>query len=652
MRNLVYKKIVNEVMVEMESQSCYFRKIMSYCIKAQKSYREVKNLVHYELMHKDQKCGTLSIDEKIGRITGYHDENNKLSPYLGTADCRKIQQWWELRAVPASRTTMQKVIRAAGCLNTEMYLAKNLGLSMTDTYWVRPEGLDLSFNDVKFSNLAAYSHGKIPYHNATSYDPNASLGGQMEKYWDLVHEAPVLVKESYKFFGQQSVNEAFATLLHHRQKTSIPFVNYTASVKDDRGIECRCSSFTSEHIELLSAHEVLESQKAKNDRSQYEKYIDICSENGIDRSLMQDFMDYQTMTDFLISNTDEHLLNFGILRNADTMQPLGPAPIFDSGNSMFFMDERKTPYSRADILQLPVTGFYKSEENFLKKVKDRKIVRIDLLPTSSEVKELYTQAGIPEEKAEFISKNFETKTQLLSEFQKGKTISFYKEKQAEKRQHRSRTFDIAMPSQKFIMFCGIPGSGKSSAAKELYETLPLKHLDDSGLYSIEKAVTKTDWIFNASKITNDISPNPKYKDAIVLISPDKVRTELRTKYPNKYNDDLVFAIVDARIINALYNKASVIYETTNLDKNVRKKYIDIASKYKIANTELHVMWMPPRISASSISSDTLLSMNERLIYSQPSNEEGWKNIIEHGAPPERSIDCLTNKGIETDDLEL
>lgn len=41
--------------------------------------------------------------------------------------------------------------------------------------------------------------GKIPYHNVTSYDPNASLGGQMEKYWDFTGKVPVLVKESSKY---------------------------------------------------------------------------------------------------------------------------------------------------------------------------------------------------------------------------------------------------------------------------------------------------------------------------------------------------------------------------------------------------------------------------------------------------------------------
>ena len=68
--------------------------------------------------------------------------------------------------------------------------------------------------------------GKIPYHNETSYDPNASLGGQMEKYWDLSGEQPILVKESYRFWGQQSINEVFATFVHELQKTYVPFVKY------------------------------------------------------------------------------------------------------------------------------------------------------------------------------------------------------------------------------------------------------------------------------------------------------------------------------------------------------------------------------------------------------------------------------------------
>lgn len=87
-----------------------------------------------------------------------------------------------MRAVPASRAAIQEVLKRSGYLNTSLYLAKNLALSMTDAYWVCPSDAGLNYDQVKFSNLIDYNEGKIPYHNATFYDYNASLGGQMEKY--------------------------------------------------------------------------------------------------------------------------------------------------------------------------------------------------------------------------------------------------------------------------------------------------------------------------------------------------------------------------------------------------------------------------------------------------------------------------------------
>ena len=59
-------------------------------------------MIKYILMHKNDKCGTILFDENIGRITEYHDDRNGLSPYLGNCDIKKIQKWWEMRAVPAS----------------------------------------------------------------------------------------------------------------------------------------------------------------------------------------------------------------------------------------------------------------------------------------------------------------------------------------------------------------------------------------------------------------------------------------------------------------------------------------------------------------------------------------------------------------------
>ncbi len=385
-------------------------------------------MTKFVLMHKDVECGVLLIDESSGRIAQYKDIDSSFTPFLGNSTAENMKKWWEMRAIPAGRYTIRELINSLLVISPEQYLAKNLGLSVTDTYWVRPIELDISYEDVNFFNLNSYNSGIIPYHNNSSYDPNASLGGQMEKYWDLSGDIPRLVKSSYRYFGQQSINEVIATRIHELQNRSIPFTRYSCQVTDDGGIMSICSAFTSKEVEFISAYEVLSSAKKSNEQSSYTAFIDICSEHGIDRQRVQDFMDYQTLTDFVISNTDEHLMNFGILRNADTMELLGPAPIFDSGNSMFYSDVKSSPFTREEILGRQITSFYSTEEKMLNNVRNKNIVKPDLLPSAKEIEETFLENGLPETRAKIIAANYDTKCQMLKEFQQGKSISLYNEK--------------------------------------------------------------------------------------------------------------------------------------------------------------------------------------------------------------------------------
>ena len=386
---------------------------------------------NYRLMHRDVVCGNLIFDEQSGNIESYRDMGSGHSPFLGNADQNNIKLWWKTRAVPASRSIIQNLLKQPGNLTAEQYLEKNLALSITDSYWICPVDLNLTYDKVRFCNLSEYNDGKIPYHNATSYDPNASLGGQMEKYWDLSGSIPVLVKESYKHFGQQAVNELFATKVHEFLNAGIPYTSYTISGTEDRGIICRCNAFTSDMVELVSALEVIESEKSRNDISVYDHYIEIVEKRGIPRTVMQDYLDYQTITDFIISNTDEHLMNFGMLRNPVTLEFIGPAPIFDSGNSMFYSEGIKCRHSRLTLLEREITAVYKLEEKMLAQVKNRNIIDIERLPDKNFVIELYTGAGIPEEKASCIAYNYSLKIDMVREFQKGMKISVYNEKRHE-----------------------------------------------------------------------------------------------------------------------------------------------------------------------------------------------------------------------------
>ncbi len=380
----------------------------------------------YYLMHKNIRCGMAELDNISGGILNYEDYATGASPYMGTADLNKIKKWWKMRAVPDHRNMMHEILKRNELFSPEAYLTKNLGLSMTDAYWICPVEMELKYEDVKFKNSKEYNGGNMSYHSATyyssEYDLNGSLGGQMEKCWNFTTIPPTLIKESSKYYGQQSMNEVVATYIHDALQVGIPYVRYRAIKEVDNSILSKCEAFTSDTVEFISAYEILGSYKGSKDKDLYDQYIDACVSYGIEEDVIQCFLDYQTMTDFIISNTDEHLQNFGVLRDADTLKLIGPAPIFDSGNSMFYSENRNTPYSRVELLQRNIAGFYKKEAKILSKVKDRHIINTELLLSPAKIKEIYLSVGIPEGKTDFICKNYETKIEMTQDFQRGISI--------------------------------------------------------------------------------------------------------------------------------------------------------------------------------------------------------------------------------------
>ena len=89
---------------------------------------------------------------------------------------------------------------------------------------------------------------------------------------------------------------------------------------------------------------------------------------------------------------------------------------------MFYSENRNLPYSRAELLQRNIAGFYKKEAKMLSKVKDRHIINTELLLSPAKIKEIYLSVGIPEGKTDFICKNYETKIEMTQDFQRGISI--------------------------------------------------------------------------------------------------------------------------------------------------------------------------------------------------------------------------------------
>ena len=135
-------------------------------------------------MHKQNKVANLSIDETHGGISAvdkiYNPEHLPIGVFdKGKANRKELNDWWRGRSIPASRNGLQETLDKLGESDIMPLILKSFGLSLSDHYWVKPEGLDIKWENVNFFDNAFSEDmgnllfgGKMP---APSYPPGPSL---------------------------------------------------------------------------------------------------------------------------------------------------------------------------------------------------------------------------------------------------------------------------------------------------------------------------------------------------------------------------------------------------------------------------------------------------------------------------------------------
>ena len=386
----------------------------------------------YFLMHKDIAVCMLEITSE-GSIRNIR-RNEAVSahfPIGGQMNNIRFHEWWRDRAIPKTRHGAKTALQKLGYETTANALVNNLALGLSDCYWIKPRGEDLSWKDVNlFTNDFVDTFGEItlnPDHDidlrsVTKFNC-ATSQGELQKKWCIDEDGRrYLIKGNYGDSYQQSLNEIFATKLHLLQE----FDNYTSyslvKVRTEGGIDalgCMCYDFCNEKIESISAWEMLQTIKTRQNESLYYPFKAVCVRFGMDEEYFDRFMDYQILTDFLISNTDRHMNNIAVLRNPDTLEIQGFSPIFDSGNSMFY----NVPFEALERLRLneiKTHSFVEREMRLLQYVKDRRAVELDRTDVDfaiyeKDIKERHIR--IPE-----LKKLYDKKRLYLEAFQKGKDI--------------------------------------------------------------------------------------------------------------------------------------------------------------------------------------------------------------------------------------
>lgn len=189
----------------------------------------------------------------------------------------------------------------------------------------------------------------------------------------------------------------------------------------EKGIGCYSFNFCNENVESIPVWEVLNTVKLNQATNYYDTLKKICVERfDFDEDYVDRFLGYEILTDYIITNTDRHMNNIHILRNPDTLQYLGFAPIFDSGNSMFF---RAQTVPTGNFHKIETHSFLKYEIRMLQYIKDRYLVNLDKLPDANFLYFLYSK-DIPERhcRIEPMIKVYNGKINSLKRFQNGENI--------------------------------------------------------------------------------------------------------------------------------------------------------------------------------------------------------------------------------------
>lgn len=386
----------------------------------------------YYLMHKDIPVCLMEIsdDGTLGSVRR-NEAASAHFPLGGQMNNMKFHEWWRDRAIPKTRHGARSALQRLGYSSTNSALVNNLALSLSDCYWIRPREERLTWKDTNlFTNDFVDTFGEITINRDHMIDLRketrfncATSQGELQKKWCIDKEGRrYMIKGNYGQSYQQSLNEIFAAKLHEQQGLS-EYTHYSlVRLQVDGNVEglgCMCYDFCSEDVECISAWELLQTIKIKQNESYYYPLKKVCLKLGMSEEKFSDFIDYQIMTDYLITNTDRHMNNIAIVRNPDTLQVLGFAPIYDSGNSMFY----NIPYEKLSQVRLDdirTHSFIEKEIKLLQYVRNRSLVDIDKAEMDFSIYEkdvLERHIRIPK-----LKELYERKLEKLRAFQKGKDI--------------------------------------------------------------------------------------------------------------------------------------------------------------------------------------------------------------------------------------
>ena len=315
-------------------------------------------MLRYVLMHKEIPVAVLDLDEVLCGIRSIEEVCDArhlpvgIHTVNGNVNREELNAWWRKRAIPSSRDGLRTALEKLNIHSPEALLDKCYGLSLSDQYWICPENSGLQWDKVNFfDNSFSEDVGNILLGHGTYSDsvsliaPDNTSDGWLKKKWSIIDGKRCLLKGGSNVFQQEPYNEVIASAIMKR--LGICHTEYSVMVYKEEPYSV-CENFVTRDTELIPAHHILNSRKKPNHISVHQYYVNCCAELGLDAT---PFLDRMLTVDFLIANEDRHTNNFGLIRNANSLEYVGFAPIYDNGTALWYNTLTQRVLPRSSTLQ-------------------------------------------------------------------------------------------------------------------------------------------------------------------------------------------------------------------------------------------------------------------------------------------------------------